>query len=272
MKKRSVFGVPRRYASGHLASPTWQCSTRKIRLIRPIGPVILLSTLYFLLSTLPSSAQIFSDVDFRGNVKTSAWSAVSILSVGTTTNGYYTSGTRTNYYRLSGTNLAGRIPLSTNIIFTFAGNTNGTTNAVTLTWTRKPGVAMHIIEKSYDLGVNWTNWLTAGPTVTNWTDTGSNTWTATIFTNVYSAIPAQTFPWYTKPECDAAFAPVAEPLSLHLNGDNALTGDLNMGNHTQLIFYADSTNYVQQWADAIGVYWLRMSNGVLNVITNSLYP
>jgi hypothetical protein len=142
-----------------------------------------------------ATAQVFSDADFRGDVSTSSWSCVSNVTIGTTTGGYYTSGTLTNYYRLSGTNQAGRIPLATNVYIVFTGNTNGTTNAVFLTWTRKPGIAQHIIEKSFDQGGSWSNWLAVSATSTNWTDTGSNTWTQTIFTNAYSAIPAQTLPW-----------------------------------------------------------------------------
>ena len=38
------------------------------------------------------------------------------------------------------------------------------------------------------------------------------------------------------------------------------------------LYYANSTNYVYQWADATNMYWTRSSNGVINVKTNSLYP
>ena len=142
------------------------------------------------------AAQFYSDVTFVGSVRTGSYHAIIGIASAGTNGGYYTNPvTLTNYYRMSGTNGDGRIPLSTNVIVTFTGGTN--TNAVILAWTRSPGINRQVIEKSYDLGGTWTNWLTVGPTTTTWLDTGSNTWTTNIFTNAFSLIPAGTYPWLT---------------------------------------------------------------------------
>lgn len=148
----------------------------------------------FFCSVLTASAQFYSDVTFVGSVHTGSYQAISGISVGTTNGGYYTNGgARTSTYRLCGTNENGRIPLSTNIVKTWTPGTG--TNAIVLAWTRSPGINRHVVEKSYDLGVTWTNWLTVAPGTATWTDTGSNTWSTNVFTNACAAISAATYPW-----------------------------------------------------------------------------
>jgi hypothetical protein len=156
---------------------------------------ILKSQIVVILLCLAGSAgaQRWSDQTFAGSVATGYYQAVSGIWAAYTNTGTMTNGVRTNYYRLCGTNPAGRIPLSSNAVFSFTGSTN--TNALVLAWTRAPGVNAHVIERSYDLGITWTNWTTVGATITNWTDYGTNLWTATVFTNVFGAIPAGTYPW-----------------------------------------------------------------------------
>jgi hypothetical protein len=53
------------------------------------------------------------------------------------------------------------------------------------------------------------------------------------------------------------------------NGGNAILGDITIS-RTQYFAYADTTNFVAQWADLTNSYWGRMSNSVWNVKTNSL--
>lgn len=146
-----------------------------------------------------SNAQFYSDVQFIGDVTTGNYAAVSGLALSYTNTGYFTNiaVAQTNYYRVSATNFAGRIPLSSNIVAIFTPHAT-LTNAVVLSWTRPGGIARQVIEKSYDAGTTWTNWLTLAPTLATWTDTGSNSWTGTnIFTNVCAAIPAGVYPWAT---------------------------------------------------------------------------
>lgn len=133
---------------------------------------------------------------FLDDVSVGAWtSVVSSITAGTTTGGTYTNGAYTNYYRLSGTNVKGRIGLSSNVVFTFVGNTN-TTNAVVLTWGRYNGLSSYVIERSLDAGTSWSNWLTVTADTTNWTDLGTNTWsTNSTFTNLYSAAAGPAVPW-----------------------------------------------------------------------------
>lgn len=146
------------------------------------------------LAASPLRAQFYSDVTFVGSVHTGGYSAIGGISATVTNGGYYTNATTwTNYYRLCGTNAGGRIPLSTNVVVTFTGSS--ISNAVVLSWTRAAGVGRQVIEKSLDGGATWTNWLTLAPTVTSWTDTGSNTWTGTVFTNLHTEIVAGTYPW-----------------------------------------------------------------------------
>lgn len=145
------------------------------------------------------AGEVYSSVTFVGDVHTSSWSAVEGITYAVTNGGTYTNvATVTNYYRLSGTNIGGRIPLSTNIIV--AITQSPTTNAIRLSWTRKGGIDRHVIEKSHDLGVTWTNWLSVSPSTNSWLDTGTNVWAATIFTNVYTALPAPAYDFATDVE------------------------------------------------------------------------
>jgi len=112
---------------------------------------ILKSQIVVILLCLAGSAgaQRWSDQTFAGSVATGYYQAVSGIWAAYTNTGTMTNGVRTNYYRLCGTNPAGRIPLSSNAVFSFTGSTN--TNALVLAWTRAPGVNAHVIERSYDL-------------------------------------------------------------------------------------------------------------------------
>ncbi|NQT92554.1 MAG: hypothetical protein HQ559_07325 [Lentisphaerae bacterium] len=144
----------------------------------------------------PAQAGTMGKTIFMSDVSVGSWTAISNLTIDTTSGGTYTNATtNTITCRISGTNKTGRLPVSTNAAISFLGGTNGT-NAVTLTWPRYDGVRNYVIEKSYDAGATWTNWLTLGPSVTNWTDTGTNSWTDSVFTNAYTTLmPAPTVPW-----------------------------------------------------------------------------
>lgn len=143
-----------------------------------------------------AGSEIYSDLTFVGSVSTGTYSAISGISAVATNGGYYTNAVvTTNYYRLCATNPAGRIPLSTNIVVAWTPGTG--TNAIQLSWTRPGGVYRQVVERSLDGGVTWSNWLTTLPGASSWLDTGSNTWTPTIFTNAVSPIPAASYPWAT---------------------------------------------------------------------------
>jgi hypothetical protein len=162
---------------------------------RILKSIVLFSV--FSVFSVVSRAEVWSDTTFVGSVYTGCYSAISGLTIATTNGGYWTNTavTYTNYYRLSGTNVAGRLPLSTNLAIVWKPGTG--TNAVKITWLRPGGVNRTVIEKSYDAGATWTNWLDVTPGTTNWSDTGSNTWTGTIFTNVSTPIPSPLYPWGT---------------------------------------------------------------------------
>jgi len=133
---------------------------------------------------------------FMDDVSVGSYIAPTNLSFATTTGGTYTNGAVTNYYRMSATNLLGKVPTSTNLIATFTGNTNSgilATNAVAISWDYYSGAKRMILERSTDLGVTWTNWVSILPSLTSYTDTGTNTWTNSAFSG--SAIPAPTVPW-----------------------------------------------------------------------------
>jgi hypothetical protein len=131
---------------------------------------------------------------FMDDVSLGSWGAITTGTAAATTGGYYTSLV-TNWYRLSGTNFKGRLPVSSDITLVVSGNTNGTTNAVQLAFEPYAGVESYVVVKSFDAGSTWTNWLALSPSATNWTDTGSNSWTHSNFTNLFSLIPAPTSPW-----------------------------------------------------------------------------
>jgi len=124
---------------------------------------------------------------FMDDVDVGTWSEMSDMSVAFTNGGTYTNGMYTNYYRISGTNLLGRIPLSSNLVCSAYGVTNAS-NAVMISWERYDGVSKYIIERSLDAGTTWTNWISVSALSTSWTDTGTNSWTNSVFTNLIAAI------------------------------------------------------------------------------------
>jgi len=130
-----------------------------------------------------AEARTYGRTVFMDDVSVGTWSAISNVSSATTTGGTYTNGTYTNYYRFSGTNIKGRLPLSTNLVVTFVGNTNST-NAVIVYWPSYGGLMQYVVERSYDAGSTWSNWTTVTPWNTNLTDYGTNAWTATLYTNL----------------------------------------------------------------------------------------
>lgn len=140
---------------------------------------------------------IYSRTVFYGDVSVGSWAAMTNLRSYCTSGGAYTNGAVTNYYRLSATNRLGRLPLSTNVIVVCPGVTNGSgTNAIALTWARYDGISSYVIEVSTNAGTYWSNWLTLGPSYTNWTDTGTNGWTNSIFTNAHTTLIASpSVPW-----------------------------------------------------------------------------
>lgn len=155
----------------------------------------LLSTLILLAFNTHSMSEIWSDVTFVGDVSTQTWAAIAPISVTTTNGGTYTNGTWTNSYRISATNWGGRIPLSTNVVVVRVAN--AATSAVVLRWPAHGGISRYVVERSYDAGTTWTNWATTAAGTTNFTDNGSNTWTASIFTNLFSQVANGTWPWAT---------------------------------------------------------------------------
>lgn len=206
---------------------------------------------------------------FYDDVSLGSWAALS----GTASNAYYVSGgtytnaTRTNYYRLSYTNLLGRGPgLALTCIFT--GNTNADTtagtNAVKLRWNAKGGAASYIVERSLDAGVTWSNWLVVAASSTNWIDYGTNSWTATIYTNLYTALGTPSVPWGTTSDVTALQARVtsnettlavhstgkvdqaamdaSSNAALHVNGDNQMANTLRLGSNW-FGYYGGSTGF-----------------------------
>jgi hypothetical protein len=138
-------------------------------------------------------AQHFGGATYMGNVTTGAWTAVQGVTVSVTNGGIWTNGvTYTNIYRVGGTNYAGRLPLGTNMVAMWVGSSSN--NAVRIGWTRKYGVAAHVVERSLDGGSTWTNWIAVGPAVTNLVDAGTNVWNGTDFA-ARAAIPGATRPW-----------------------------------------------------------------------------
>ena len=186
---------------------------------------LVFSAMFYALCAMPVAAQFYSDVTFVGSVHTGSYHAVSGISAVTTNGGYYTNaiGT-TNCYRLSGTNLSGRIPLSTNVVVVWTPGVG--TNAVRLSWTRAPGVLRHVIEKSYDGGSTWTNWLSLPPSTASWTDTGANVWTSSVFTNLCPAIPAGSYPWATPSDVPALDVDTLDTVA---SRGNSTTNDITIG-------------------------------------------
>lgn len=148
-------------------------------------PLLALCALFLLPAA--HAATLYGRTQFRDDVSVGAWSAISSASITTTNGGTYTNGVYTNYYRITATNYNGRIPLSTNLSLTFSGATNHT-NAVFLSWTRYEGITRYVVERSYDAGTTWTNHLTVSASSSNWTDTGTNSWTAGSVTSSVALI------------------------------------------------------------------------------------
>ena len=163
---------------------------------RPHAATVALVGLFLALSGPVIAATIYGPTVFMDDVSLGTWSAIDTadVSIATTTGGTWTNATAyTNYYRICGTNAKGRLPASDVLSITFTGNTN-TTNAVAISWERYDGIRSYVIEYSAD-NASWTNWLTATANTTNWTDTGTNSWTQTMFTNLYSVIASPSTPF-----------------------------------------------------------------------------
>lgn len=135
-------------------------------------------------------AQTFGPTVFRHNVSVGSYSALTGISITLTNGGTITSGSYIATYRVSGTNRFGRIPISTNLTVTFTGSTNP--NAIKLNMPQYNGIAAYVVEKSWDSGTNWTNWIAFSASGTNFTDYGTNTWTAGNFSNTFAIIAAPT--------------------------------------------------------------------------------
>ena len=148
-----------------------------------------------LFATLASAKTEYDPITFKGAVSVGGWDAISNLTYITTTGGNYTNGAYTNTYRVSGTNWLGRIPMSSNITVTATGSSNAA-NMVRLFWDRYDGIRRYAVDRSYDAGVTWTNWIELGAASTNFDDTGLNTWTNQTFTNVHTTIlVSPSVPW-----------------------------------------------------------------------------
>jgi hypothetical protein len=132
--------------------------------------------------TMAAGGQISGPLTLMGDLHMGSWHAMtSAVVTVTAANGAFTSGPYTNWYRISGTNLAGRLPASTNLVLVFQGTTNGTSNAVQIAWEPTYGVLGYVILRSFDAGSTWTNWTAVAAGATNWIDYGSNTWTQSDF-------------------------------------------------------------------------------------------
>jgi len=158
---------------------------------------ILISMIVLILLGISArGAGTYGPTVFYGDVSVGTYLAVTNIvgcSVTNTTSGHWTNGNYSLYYRINGTNYKGRLPVSgvTNIAFT--GSVTGT-NLIDVTWKYVDGVIKHIVERSED-GINFTNWVAVGSTVTNYYDYGTNSWTNSVFTGLYGVIPAPNVPW-----------------------------------------------------------------------------
>lgn len=154
-----------------------------------------------MLAGAPRSARAATEYGktvYMDDVSVGSWTArVSDVSICTTNGGTYTNGvTWTNTYRFTATNLLGRIPATTNYTQIFTGDTNGAgTTAVYLAWSRYEGVSDYVIERSLDAGTTWTQYVTVAVSTTNWSDLGTNTWSAGSVVSNVSLIPEPSVPW-----------------------------------------------------------------------------
>jgi hypothetical protein len=170
---------------------------KKIMKSKTAGAIIVtVFCLWLALIGVAVAGRFYSSVTFMRDVQVGSWLSITNVSAQNfTTGGTYTNGIYTNWYRINGTNRDGRLPvsLSTNVIWT--GTTNQS-NAVIVTWLQNGGINNYIIERSTN-GTLWDSWLVVpGVASTSWTDYGTNTWTNSIFTNVFATeVPAPDVPW-----------------------------------------------------------------------------
>ena len=191
---------------------------------RIIMKKILYLTAISLTAGIVWAAGTYSKTVFYDDVSVGTWTAAGPLTATYTTGGTYTNGAYTNYYRLNGTNLQGRLPNSTVFTNSWTGTTNAS-NAVVLHWPRKDGPQQWVIETSTN-GVQFTNWVfvTGGTFITtNYTDYGTNSWTHTYFTNLYSEIGAITVPWTTSTNLDEYVK------TNHTAGNVSVSGRVSVG-------------------------------------------
>lgn len=149
----------------------------------------------YICAGLAMAGTIYSKTVFMRDVEVGIWTAVDGMTSYYTTNGIYTNSsiTYSNYYRMNATNDLGRLPVSTVVTSIWVGVTNQS-NAVVVTWDEKLGINDYVLERSFD-GSTWTQWLTVAKGATNYTDYGTQTWTMTMFTNVFSEITSPSVPW-----------------------------------------------------------------------------
>lgn len=165
-------------------------------------------------------AQNYGRTTYHGPVGTGAWTAVSGVSCVVTNGGVWTNAVAvTNWYRVGGTNLAGRLPIGTNVMAAWTGSTNA--SAVRIGWARKYGVLAHVVERSTDGGATWTNWAAVGAAVTNYVDYGSNTWQTTEFA-ARAEIAAPTTPWDGMAGTQSVAAAMATGMAAQAAADAAM--------------------------------------------------
>jgi len=155
---------------------------------------------------------IYGPVEFLGDVSVGSWTNVADAWASWTTGGVYTNGAYTNYYRLTCTNEYGRTPTTTNMCWTWSGTADAS-NALVIAWQLPRGVDGLLVERSLDGGTTWTNYLAVGMLSTNWTDWGTNTWTAGSVTGLYSAISAPSVPWGTSGDVSGLLASNVERMA-----------------------------------------------------------
>ena len=209
------------------------------------------------------AAQEAGKTKFFDDVSLGTWSAMSNITHGFTTGGTYTNGIYTNYYRVCATNAKGRLPVSTNVFFTWTGSAT-TSNAVSLAWSKKLGAQKYVIMRSRNAGSTWTQYVAVAASSTNWTDTGTNTWSNGNITSMYSVISAPSVPWpaadtgltngVLHPSTSNAFWLVGRLLHLSLD-TNDLVGVTNGVLHPStsnafwrvgnLLHFAVATNYLK---------------------------
>jgi len=189
---------------------------------------------------------IYGPMIFFGDVTSSNYTALAGVNFTFTnsTNGTFTNGVPvTNYYRLCATNTRGRIPLTGIYTQEWTGTTN-LSNEITMTWFRKGGMSGHVVEFSTNNTI-WTNWTKLSASTTSFTDYGTTAWSNTVFTSVYSVIPAPFFQGGVETQgLHDVLVVSADALGLDMTN----TGDIQMKSAKKLYFgapgngnYMDST-------------------------------